>query len=57
MTLTIALDDPTDPQVVRMIAESDVYYAGLYPAESNHLLDPSSLRAPNVTMRSSLATA
>jgi len=49
MALTIALGDPTDRQITRMIAESDAYYAGLYPAESNHLLEPSSLRAPNVS--------
>ena len=49
MALTIASGDPTDPQVMRMIVESDSYYAGLYPAESNHLLDPSSLRAPDVS--------
>jgi len=49
MTTAITLGNPTDPQVVRMIAESDRYYAGLYPAESNHLLEPSSLLAPNVS--------
>ena len=35
--------------VTRMIGESDRYYADLYPAESNHLLDPASLLAPNVS--------
>ena len=49
MTTAIGLGDPTDPQVVRMIAESDRYYASLYPAESNHLLEPGSLLAPNVS--------
>jgi putative acetyltransferase len=49
MTTAIALGNPTDPQVVRMIAESDRYYAGLYPAASNHLLEPRSLLAPNVS--------
>lgn len=48
-TTAIALGNPTDPQVVRMIAESDRYYANLYPAESNHLLEPTSLLAPNVS--------
>jgi len=48
MTIAIAPGDPTDPQVARMIGDSDRYYADLYPAESNHLLDPASLRAPNV---------
>lgn len=49
MTIAIGVGNPTDPQVVRMIAESDRYYAALYPAESNHLLEPSSLLAPNVS--------
>jgi len=49
MTMAIELGSPTDPQVVRMIAESDRYYADLYPAESNHLLEPSSLLAANVS--------
>jgi putative acetyltransferase len=49
MPIAIAPGNPTDPNVVRMIAESDRYYAGLYPAESNHLLDPVSLLAPNVS--------
>jgi putative acetyltransferase len=49
MTTTIALGNPTDPQVVRMIAESDRYYANLYPAESNHLLEPQSLLGPDVS--------
>jgi putative acetyltransferase len=49
MTITISLGDPTDPQVVRMIAESDRYYAALYPAESNHLPPPASLLASNVS--------
>jgi putative acetyltransferase len=47
--VAIAPGDPADPQVARMIGESDRYYADLYPAESNHLLDPASLRAPNVS--------
>ena len=32
-----------------MLAESDRYYAVLYPAESNHLLDASTLAGPEVT--------
>ena len=47
--IAILPGDPTDPQVVRMIGDSDRYYANLYPAESNHLLDPASLCAPNVS--------
>jgi putative acetyltransferase len=49
MTLTIALGNPLDSQVMRMIAASDLYYASLYPSESNHLLEVDSLLAPNVS--------
>lgn len=49
MTMTITLGNPTDHQVMRMIAESDLYYASLYPSESNHLLEVDSLLAPNVS--------
>ena len=49
MTMTVSLGDPRDRAVTRMIAQSDRYYAGLYPAESNHLLDIGSLLAPNVS--------
>jgi putative acetyltransferase len=49
MTIAISLGDPTDPQVMRMIADSDRYYASLYPADSNHLLEPKSLCAANVS--------
>jgi len=49
VTISIGPGDPTDLRVTRMIAESDRYYAALYPAESNHLLDVSSLQAPNVS--------
>jgi putative acetyltransferase len=49
MTITIALGDPRDSEVMRMIAASDLYYASLYPSESNHLLEVDSLLAPNVS--------
>ena len=32
-----------------MLADSDAYYAGLYPSESNHLLDASTLARSEVT--------
>lgn len=47
--IRIARDNPLDPRVRQMIAESDEYYAALYPAESNHLFDPLSLCAPNIS--------
>jgi putative acetyltransferase len=49
MTVRIDLGSPIDPQVARMLAESDRYYADLYPAESNHLLELGSLIAPNAS--------
>jgi putative acetyltransferase len=47
--------DPADPRVLALIADSDRYHAGLYPAESNHLLDIDALRAPHVTFLTALA--
>ena len=35
--------------MLAMLAESDRYYAALYRAESNHLLDASALAGPEVT--------
>jgi putative acetyltransferase len=45
----IAIEDPRQPEVTALLAESDAYYAAMYPAESNHLLDASSLAQPEVT--------
>ncbi|WFU42032.1 GNAT family N-acetyltransferase [Bradyrhizobium sp. CB82] len=49
LPIRIVTDNPLDPQVRQMIAESDEYYSDLYPAESNHLFDPVSLCAPNIS--------
>lgn len=40
--------DPFDPQAGELLAASNAYMAGLYPAESNHLDGPEVLAAPNV---------
>jgi putative acetyltransferase len=48
VTIVVSLGLPTDPQVIQMLEESDAYYASLYPAESNHLLDIESLLAVDV---------
>ena len=45
----IEIGDPLQPEVLAMLADSDAYYASLYPADSNHLLDASTLAAPEVT--------
>lgn len=47
-TVVVALDDPDRPEILAMLAESDAWYAANYPAESNHLVDVSSLKQPNV---------
>jgi len=44
----IAVEDPGQPEVLALLAESDAYHAALYPAESNHLLDLEALRGPGV---------
>jgi putative acetyltransferase len=38
-------EDPRQPDVRRMIAESDAYMQALYPSESNHLVDADALAA------------
>jgi putative acetyltransferase len=49
MECRVAIEDPRQPAALAMLAESDAYYSTLYPAESNHLLDASTLAAPDVT--------
>ena len=45
----IAIENPDQPEILELLRESDAYMAALYPAESNHLLDMSSLQRPEVT--------
>ena len=45
----IEIEDPRQPDLLAILAESDRYYAALYPAESNHLLDAAALAGPEVT--------
>jgi putative acetyltransferase len=49
-TATIAIErvDPRMPEVIALIAELDRYMQGLYPAESNHLVDVETLARPEV---------
>ncbi|WP_374510220.1 GNAT family N-acetyltransferase [Niveibacterium sp.] len=47
-TIRIAVADPALPAIRDMIAELDALMRSLYPAESNHLLDIETLRAPEV---------
>jgi putative acetyltransferase len=49
MLTRIGIEDPRQPELLAMLEDSDRYYAALYPAESNHLLDASMLAGPEVT--------
>ena len=40
--------DPDNADVMALLAASDAYYVGLYPAESNHLESGNDLKQPNV---------
>jgi putative acetyltransferase len=46
--VVVAQESPRQPAVVELIAELDAYLGGLYPAESNHLLDIEALAAPDM---------
>ncbi|WP_456756297.1 MULTISPECIES: GNAT family N-acetyltransferase [unclassified Bradyrhizobium] len=41
--VSIGPEDPTQPEVRRLIALSDAYLAALYPPDSNHLVGAASL--------------
>ena len=45
---TIAAETADQPEVRALLAQSDAYHAGLYPAASNHLVDVGTLVRPNV---------
>jgi len=49
MTVTIALESPRQAEIVRLLGLSDAYAASLYPAESNHLVDLTTLEEPEVS--------
>jgi putative acetyltransferase len=46
--MTIALESPDQPDVIRLIGELDAYQDSLYPPESRHALDLESLKQVNV---------
>lgn len=46
---TIQIEDPRQPEVERLLAQSAQYMAALYPSESNHLLDAEALAGPEAT--------
>ncbi|MCA1366089.1 GNAT family N-acetyltransferase [Bradyrhizobium sp. BRP14] len=47
--VTIAEEQPRQPAIIRLLELSDAYAASLYPAESNHLVDISTLERPAVS--------
>lgn len=47
--VSIAIETPDQPEVRALLEASDRYAAGLYPAESNHLVDVGELLAPEVS--------
>lgn len=49
MSVTITMEDPSQSEIIKLVEELDRYQRGLYPPESNHLLDLESLRKPDVT--------
>ncbi len=49
MTLTIEKESPRQPGVLNLLDQSDAYAQSLYPAESNHLVDVSTLEKPTVS--------
>lgn len=44
--VSVEADDPTKPDILAMIRESDAYYADLYPIEHNYLASPEVLSEP-----------
>ena len=46
--LKIAIEDPSQPDIILLLRDGERYSAQLYPAESNHHMPLSALRASNV---------
>src|SRR5260221_326723 len=45
---TVCLEAPDPPEIRALLAAADAFYAALYPAERNYLLDVAALAAPGV---------
>ena len=48
MAIIVRIENPRQPDVLRLLAALDTYLTALYPPESNHLLDVDSLCASDV---------
>lgn len=46
--IAITIEDPAQPDILRMLEDGEAHSASLYPAESNHHLPLDALRAPAV---------
>jgi putative acetyltransferase len=46
--LTLAVEDPSQPEIAALLRDSDAFAAALYPAKSNHHMPPGALQAANV---------
>ncbi len=46
--VSVAAEPADQPEVHALLRQSDAYFASLYPAESNHLIDATALAEPNV---------
>lgn len=45
----IRIETPDQPEVLALMQASDVYHAALYPAESNHMVDVTTLQGPDTS--------
>lgn len=45
--VSVSPESPDQPEIAAFLAASDAYAQGLYPPESNHLVDLAALTAPN----------
>lgn len=48
MAIIVRIENPRQPDVLRLLAALDAYLAALYPPASNHILDVDSLCAADV---------
>jgi putative acetyltransferase len=46
--VSVHVESPDQPDVLKMLAASDAFHASLYPPESNHLLDVAALSGPEM---------
>lgn len=48
MKLRVGLEDPAQPDIIKLLEEGELYSASLYPPESNHHLSLAALRASHI---------